>query len=82
MMRPERWFRSAGSAARVTLIPPHSLVLICARKSSSVKSSIELTFAYPALLPGKRQPARDQARASSSLLVREWDAWTPTRNSS
>jgi hypothetical protein len=45
MTWPAPCSRRTGSAARVTLMTPHRFVSICARKSSSSKSSIELTFA-------------------------------------
>ena len=57
--RPERWARSCGSAARVTLTGPNRVVSICARKSSGVISSKNPALKLPALFTRtSRRPNR------------------------
>ena len=66
---PERWARSCGRAARVTLTGPNRVVSIWERKSSGVISSKNPALKLPALL------TRTAAHWSSSLHRRAGTAF-------
>ena len=68
--RPERWARSCGSAARVTLTGPNRVVSICERNASGVISSKNPAWKLPALLTStSSRPNRSTAAATAAFAA-------------
>ena len=82
--RPERWDRSCGSAARVTLTGPNSVVSTWDRNASGVISSKNPAWKLPALLtttsrcPKRSTAADTAARACSGEVTSRATASRPS----